>query len=183
MDRDDFFSNVERFEREQHRQSRYEHSVVKKLMSWRGLNVAQLERDQRAANPDRPDFTTAWFNDNFPDFPINIGCQRVDYVHEDRLIFDLYKRPTKTRLVRAYNDWLDDLDLSPDETIVGFVFEFAGMGTQVMHNYPRIFETTLSKRPERNYALIRYLGTPPVCHYIEPLKQLLLSLGSQWGPQ
>lgn len=181
--REDFFQNADFQAKVGAQQERYENTVVRTILNWAKLNAAVMDRELRQLDPDHGGFTLAWFREQFPLFPISLGCQKIAYVYQMDLITDMFHRPTTTRLVKAYNEWLTADYHDPTKENVGFVFELtgSGMGTQVLHNWPRTFETIAEGKMGKNYVLGRYLGSPPVFHYLEPLRALLEAAGTEWA--
>lgn len=178
-----FFEPVSFRPDEQARQTHYEHSCVKQLLKWGGLTPSAFERERRQENPANWEFTLEWFNNQFPVFPVTLGSQKIDYIHEMNVVEDMFHRPTKTRLVKAYGEWLDLAGLAPETDHVGFLFELTGtgMGTQIFHNYPRLFPHPAPEGLGKHVMIGRYLGTPAVFHYLEPLKAFLFGIGQQWA--
>jgi hypothetical protein len=157
------------------RQANYETTIVKKILQWSGLNPSQF----RERLPAEADFNVGWFRETL-NFPAVLGTQKIDWVHDldegYSMMAELLKRPTKTRLYKAFSEWCDAECLDPEDTLVGLVFELTGCGTMIFHNVPRTFGL-IEYRERTLAAMTLKIGKQTTVYTLEPLKAFVESLG------
>lgn len=120
--------------KKQIQQENWEDKVVKHLFSSKNLlaEYKQLVNEKRQKG-------AGWiltFDDFYkvhPEFPVYLFCQKIPYIHE--MTFEqLFKKPEKTKLVKAFINVNTDLE---EGKLYGLVFEWlhSGKPIKIIHNW------------------------------------------------
>jgi hypothetical protein len=174
-------------QRETQRQDTFEDAVVAQLLRTGGLGAQIGRLRQESSEVQRgAKLTLPWFNQRFPRFPVRLGARKLANIHKVQLGELFGPGFMKTPMMRAYVDLQVDMDASDADERIGLVFAWPHIptaGTMVLHNYPiEVAEVPdPSLRYERNTRIVRPYGNPPVVYVIDPLKEFLFSIGTDWA--